>query len=124
MRLVLTLALCLIGATAARAQQPISQSMAQCAGLTNALRDHITATDHLDRIDHMVRVWIEAAVSEAHLEGRDDATGWVNTHAVEMYGKWSDTSSLRMLTSQEFQDWTNYCGALSVDLGLDARMRG
>lgn len=123
MRLVLALCLCVTG-TAATAQQPISQSMAQCAGLNSALRDHIHTPDRLDRMDQMIGVWTDAAVSEAQTEGRADATTWVNAHALEMYDTWSSKSALQVLRSQEFKDWRDYCGALARSRGLDAKMKG
>ena len=123
MRLALALCLSVIGSTAA-AQQPISQSMAQCAGLTSALRDHVDTPSRVERIDHMIGVWTDAAVSEAQLEGRDDARSWVNGHAIEMYDTWSSKSALQVLRSREFKDWRDYCGALARSRGLDEKMNG
>lgn len=103
--------------------QPISQSMAQCSGLTRALSDHISTPSRLAKIKHFQRVWTDAALEQAESEGQSDPRNWVQAHETAMYETWASKGALAMLRSPEMKDWQDYCGALARSRGLSQKMQ-
>ncbi len=96
-------------APAAQAGQPISVSMAECAGIALGLADHVHTPHRKDRILSIGAGWAKAAQEEA---GRD-----MSVIVREKAEIWRDKGRMVAFT-QEFRDWTEYCGSLARHKGL------
>ena len=103
--------------------QPISQSMAQCSGLTRALSDHVSTPSRLAKIRHFQSVWTNAALEQAESEGQSNPVNWVQGHETAMYETWASRGALAMLRSPEMKDWQDYCGSLARSRGLSQKMQ-
>ncbi len=122
MRLTVASLFVLVFAATAQAQ-PISQSMAQCSGLTRALSDHISTPSRLAKIRHFQSVWTDAALAQAASEGQSNPNDWVQEHETAMYEIWASKGALTMLSSPEMKDWQDYCGSLARSRGLSQKMQ-
>jgi hypothetical protein len=100
------------------AAQPFSQSMAQCAGLFEGVRNVISKPENLAKLDAAARAFSQAAVVEARAENREDPAAWVAQHQSEMRAEWEAYGGLAAF-SQDFIDWTGYCRAFADDRGID-----
>ena len=106
-------------AHSADASQPISQSMAECAGLVLAMSGFMDAGD--PRADQMLRlagVWTEAAIAQAEAEGHRDAVPRIAAFKKAKYDEWTDRGPMSVFSS-DFKDWAGYCRALGKSRGLD-----
>ena len=100
------------------AAQPFSQSMAQCAGLFEGVRNVISKPENLAKLDAAAAAFSLAAVDQARAEGQDDPEAWVAQHQGEMRAEWEAYGALAAF-SQDFVDWTDYCRSFADDRGID-----
>ena len=100
------------------AAQPFSQSMAQCAGLFEAVQRMVPEHESIAKIEAAAAAFLEAAVTEARAEGQDDPEAWVERHRDEMRAEWEEYGGLKVF-SQDFVDWTDYCRSFADDRGID-----
>ncbi|MDA8747362.1 hypothetical protein N9M66_04035 [Litoreibacter sp.] len=99
----------LIAASSAQAGQPISVSMAECAGITLAISHHVHTPHRKERILSISDAWADAADDEA---GRD-----MSAVVIEKADMWREKGRMVAFT-EEFKDWTDYCGSLARHKGL------
>ena len=119
MRQVSIFLICMALAGAAEAQ-PLSQSMAQCAGLMNALGALTSDPERVEKIDRVAVKWRAAAILQAQDEGRGQPAEFVGLHQSSSYDDWRGRGKLAVL-SQDFRDWVAYCGSLAKARGLDVK---
>jgi hypothetical protein len=100
------------------AAQPYSQSMAQCAGLYEAVRTSVSRPENLASLDAAAATFVRAALAQAQAEGQGDPAGWVRQHRDAMRADWLARGELAAF-SQDFRDWTAYCRALAADHGIE-----
>ena len=88
---MITQAMVLVAATVASpaAAQPFSQSMAQCAGLYEALSALISTPDRKAKLDAAAAIFTETAWTEAEAEGQSDPAAWVDGHRRAMRDDWT-----------------------------------
>ena len=107
-----------IAATPALAQQPYSQSMAECAGLFAFALDHVNRPDRVSRLEAAVDTWMTAAENQADAEGRENPETYVADAMQAKYADWSGRGQLAVL-SQEFRDWADYCRSFGRAQGIE-----
>ncbi len=100
------------------AAQPFSQSMAQCAGLFEGVRNVISKPGNLEKLDAAAAAFSVAAVEQARAEGQADPEAWVAQHQGEMRTEWEAYGGLAAF-SQDFVDWVDYCRSFADDRGID-----
>lgn len=99
-----------LAAAPAQAVQPIYVSMAECAGLMQALTDQIeTRSPRRDRLVGAAENWARAAHAEA---GHD-----VSALIAQKASHWRDRG-LAVVFTEEFKDWAGYCRSLARHKGL------
>ena len=98
--------------------QPFSQSMAQCAGLYDAVGGFLSRPDRKAKLAVAAAAFGAAAVAEARTEGQDDPEGWVQGHRDAMRADW-ETRGKWSAFSAEYRDWTAYCAKFAKDRGID-----
>ncbi|MEM7471332.1 MAG: hypothetical protein AAF340_08265 [Pseudomonadota bacterium] len=91
-------------AVPAQASQPISTSMAECAGLAFATSDFINTPARRDFVVEVANIWAD----EAEKASGVDMTDFIN----ETADRWSEKGAM-MVIGQDYKDWTKYCGALA-----------
>ena len=119
MKRAIFLAVCLLPSIAGAAQ-PLSKSMAECAGLLSAMKE-FNRQESLDNwLDQAVSIWIPAAEWQAAIEGIDasDTVSYAQTHADAKRDDWVSKGRLVVL-SEDFRDWTAYCRKLARAKGID-----
>ena len=94
------------------AAQPLSQSMAQCAGLVHSLATMTRDAQTTAKLDALGVKWRAAAIAQAEAEGRPDPAGYVAGYQRASYDDWRGRGKVATL-SQDFRDWTSYCRALA-----------
>lgn len=100
------------------AAQPFSQSMAQCAGLLEAVQSVVPEHESIARIEAAAVAFSQAAAEQARAEGRDDPEGWVATHRDAMRADWTAFGGLKVF-SQDFVDRSAHCRSIADDRGID-----
>lgn len=110
----LTLAVALAAPVSA---QPFSQSMAQCAGLYEAVETFISRADRRAQLAEAAAKFGAAALAQAKAEGQGDPEGWVAEHRDAMRADWAARGRLSAL-SEEYRDWTAYCYKFARDRGI------
>ena len=91
--------------------QPLYKSMAQCAGLMRSMED-LTRRDEIARtLDLAAAIWVAEAKKTAPSPFQVEA--WVEQTRADWTGRGGF-----VVFSRDFTDWTNYCGALGLHLGL------
>lgn len=99
----LVIVFCLFAAPA-QAGQPIYVSMAECAGIFDALISQISPSPRRERIEIAQENWVKAANAEA---GRD-----VRKLIAEKSALWF-AKGASVVYTEEFEDWSNYCRSLA-----------
>lgn len=98
--------------------QPFSQSMAECAGLHDALsrltRDSVTRL----RTDALAIGWADAAVRRADAEGQRAPDDYVAAFRTAKSEEWQRKGVL-IIFSQDFRDWVDYCRSFADHMNID-----
>ncbi|MCB1338251.1 MAG: hypothetical protein KDK10_12620 [Maritimibacter sp.] len=120
---MITQAMVLVAATVASpaAAQPFSQSMAQCAGLYEALSALISTPDRKAKLDAAAAIFTETAWTEAEAEGQSDPAAWVDGHRRAMRDDWT-AKGRGAVFSQDFLDWTGYCNRFATSRGIELNL--
>lgn len=106
-----------LSATPLLASQPISKSMAECAGLIGAMEAMTETPDRADWLRQAKGRWQALAVDQAEREGLARAQDVTLTHAKAKQDEWLD-KGLMLVFSQDFRDWSSYCRKLGRAKGL------
>lgn len=96
-------------APASQASQPISESMAECAGIMVAALDIVQTPHRREFIQSVAEFWAGAATAEA---GRD-----MDPVVAEKAEIWRAKGQM-VGFGQDYRDWTDYCGSLARHKGL------
>lgn len=99
----------LLAASPTFAGQPISVSMAECAGITLAVSSYVHTPYRKERILSISHAWAKAAADEA---GQD-----MSSVVSDKADQWREKGRMVAFT-EEFHDWTKYCGSLARHKGL------
>lgn len=113
---VIALAVCAVPAGA----QPFSQSMAQCAGISQLLSDWVQDPTAAEVANYRAAVWFNAAIVQAEGEGIGDAAAHVHQIKQATYAEWEGRGKA-MVFSEDFKDWASYCRSFGDHLGLQLR---
>ena len=101
--------------------QPFSQSMAQCAGLYEAMATLLSKPGDRAKLDAAAAAFSSAALTEAESEGQDDPAAWVAQHRDGKRADWEARGTLAAL-SQDFRDWAGYCRSFAAERGIEIRL--
>jgi hypothetical protein len=97
--------------------QPLSQSMAQCAGLHVWMSERVSAPERQQKLKQMATIWRGEALRQAQAEGQGKPAEFVAGHLFAMLETWRGKSDFAVL-NEEFRDWVNYCGSLGRSRGI------
>ncbi|MEC7764001.1 MAG: hypothetical protein VX874_19010 [Pseudomonadota bacterium] len=118
MRLIpLSLTLACALSSAAQAQ-PYSTSMAQCAGIYEAMTRLMTSIDKQETLARAASAYLQSARAQAVEEGRGDGDKAVEATFTSTRDEW-EAKGARAVFSQGFRDWTAYCRSFADDRGID-----
>lgn len=98
--------------------QPYSTSMAQCAGLYDALTRLMTSVEKQESLAVAASRYLGSARAQAMREGRSDAEKAVEATYSSTRDEWI-AKGARIVFSQEFHDWAAYCRSFAQDQGID-----
>ena len=112
---ILALILCLT-ALPATASQPISKSMAQCAGLLFAMEHLVESPDRAYWLGAAAARWTNHATKRAKAEGRPART--IPTEVDASKQDWLGKGATFVFT-EDFRDWISYCRKLGKASGLE-----
>lgn len=101
----------------AQAQQPYSESMADCAALYQNAAQWMDTDDSADRLMHAAIQWADAAVAQATKEGRATTLERVWEQIDRKTEDWEEKGQTVFFT-QEFRDWTQYCRSFAQAQGV------
>jgi len=108
----------IVGGATPLAAQPDSQTLAQCAGLFEAVQTVVPEHENIAKIKAAAVAFSEAAVEQARAEGQDDPEGWVQTHQGDMRADWGAYGGLKVF-SEEFVGQVDICRSFAGDHGID-----
>ncbi|MBL6426634.1 MAG: hypothetical protein HOY44_03835 [Maritimibacter sp.] len=98
--------------------QPYSTSMAQCAGLYDALTRLMTSVDKQESLAVAASRYLGSARAQAMREGRNDPEKAVEATYSSTRDEWI-AKGARIVFSQESHDWAAYCRSFAQDQGID-----
>jgi len=103
--------------------QPYSESMMECAALSQNLAQRIDDDGEAFFMMTATNQWAKAALVQAEKEGRDldDTALWVLIDAKTAV--WKEKGWVFFL-SQEFRDWASYCRKFAKHVGVDMNPSG
>lgn len=95
--------------------QPVSWGMAQCSALMTVMEAHVTQEPHKEYLADASQSLFQAAVLQAHAEGRDPAE--LGAVKAVKRDEWV-AMGYSMAFRTEFRDWTDYCKSLARSHGV------
>ena len=101
----------------AMAGQPISNSMAECSAIYAASSVWVTTPAKVARLEMASGRWAEAALAQAHAEGRGNPAAHVDRVRAEKSAEWIE-KGVQVVYSDDFRDWMGYCRSLARNRGL------
>lgn len=99
------------------ASQPISKSMAECQGLMAAMQESSRSLQLVAWLGDAQSAWRDLAIAEARSEGIASPRSYVQQHARARKVEWL-AEGRGFVFSENYRDWTKYCGALGKSRGL------
>lgn len=100
--------------------QPLSKSMAECAGLYAFGRDYVQSDDVVYLLEFGQAKWMNAAIIQAQSEGVLTPAAYVDAAMAAKYDEWQDRGVLAVF-SEDFGDWLDYCRAFGAAQGIDLK---
>lgn len=107
-----------VSATPAQASQPISESMADCAGIMRTMAGWVTDPVAGDAMLALSDRWLEASIEQARAEGAHYPAFYAIAMQDEAISEWEERGRTAVFT-EDFDDWGEYCRALSADRDLN-----
>jgi len=98
--------------------QPLSQSLAGCAGLLEAVQIVVPEHENIARIEAAVAAFPRAAREEADAEVRDDPEAWVAQSLADTRAQWARHGGLAVF-SEDSVDAVDACRPVAEGRGID-----
>lgn len=105
-------------AGAASAGQPISESMATCAGIFRTMSEWVSDANAVQRLDRLSDQWLDASIEQARREGVHYPAFYAAAIQDEAIAEWQERGRLAVF-SEDMEDWGDYCRALAANRGFD-----
>lgn len=99
------------------AAPPVSEQMADCAGILRTVADWVTDPRDADALLALSDRWLEASTEQARVEGAYYPAFYAVSMQEEAITEWQSRRVLASFTA-EFERWGAECRALAVDRGL------
>ncbi|SMY06869.1 hypothetical protein [Flavimaricola marinus] len=107
-----------VTATPAVADQPISESMADCAGILRTMAGWVADPTNADRLLDVSDRWLEASIEQARTEGEYYPAFYAISMQDETITEWESRRVLASF-SDDFSAWGAFCRDLAADHGLN-----
>lgn len=98
--------------------QPYSTSMAQCAGIFDAMSQLVTSPENQKKVATVSAAYLDSARAQAVREGVEDPDKVVDATFTTTSDEWARKGA-RAVFSQDYRDWTAYCRSFAKDQGIE-----